>query len=463
MKLKIIPLLLLVSFSGMLTLSACGNCCEEKKYFCEHCKDNGIENCSGYCEKKAGDEKILDADDMSEQHELNILNVLNNEEYHQYKDKIIRSLNLTKDLLSLYQLESSNENFLFSPLSYDILLHEVLNFSSKAAEIYENEYKDKDILAKDLNVIQKQLQVFDYNSSLENNNSFVRYANFLLLNENYKNSVNQDLRKEMCFDYNLLFKPVDFNRTEEVKNFVNKYVAEKTSSLINPLLNESYPKSTNLVLMQILCHKAQWNFDMIKDLEHTEFTMINGEKQKVDFIQTSKNTTFSYGENANFVYASLPYVNGDELVIILPKEDKWQDVSSVLSQYLDLLSYSYRNNTSLPMEQIKLRLSMPKFTIESDLDLLKLLKNTKYAEYYKYPLDKLYFSDNDEGKSVIQKTKFIVDEKGSKAVAVSTMVKNMSALPSENQEIILTLNRPFAFVLKNGDEILFVSTVRKIN
>ena len=139
-----------------------------------------------------------------------------------------------------------------------------------------------------------------------------------------------------------------------------------------------------------------------------------------------------------------------------------KDISDVDSAY-----QYYCNNYTKVAACNNVRLSLPKFEMELELNLNTALKAAGITEIYdenkaniSLLADNLYVSD------IIQKTKINLDENGTEAAAVTMiMTKDNAFMPEEVQYVDFIVNQPFMFVLRNTDtdELLFTGYFNNMN
>lgn len=142
-------------------------------------------------------------------------------------------------------------------------------------------------------------QVLD--AGIQGLNDYLKtYAAYLPSNEKYKvglaNSiwfkddegltVNRDFLQTNKDYYDTGIYKVPFN--ESTKNAINNWVQEKTSGMLEKLLEEAPPEDAVMYLLNALSFDAEWE-NIYKDTQLCagEFTSENGEKQTVEFMSLS--------------------------------------------------------------------------------------------------------------------------------------------------------------------------------
>ena len=110
--------------------------------------------------------------------------------------------------------------------------------------------------------------------------------------------------------------------------------------------------------------------------------------------------------------------------------------------------------------------SVPKFDVNSDLDLMDALKRlgiTDLPDYNRADLSALTDLDAflSEAK---QLARVKVDEEGVEAAAVTILTGECTALPPQPTEVcVMDLDRPFLFLIRTQDVPLFIGIVNQVS
>ena len=109
---------------------------------------------------------------------------------------------------------------------------------------------------------------------------------------------------------------------------------------------------------------------------------------------------------------------------------------------------------------------MPKFDVNSDLDLMEALKAMGVTDLPDFDrADLTGLTDLDAFLSdAKQLARVKVDEEGVEAAAVTMMMINLECLPPEPTEVcVMDLDRPFLFLIRTQDIPLFVGIVNQVS
>ena len=117
----------------------------------------------------------------------------------------------------------------------------------------------------------------------------------------------------------------------------------------------------------------------------------------------------------------------------------------------------------------KVRLELPKFELEFSSQLNSVLKKLGMNEPFNENTANFNgIKNNIYIDEVIQKTYLKVDEKGTKATAVTIIATPVGVSPTEIPKIYpMIVNRPFLFLLKNDklpikNEMLFMAKIESL-
>jgi serine protease inhibitor len=261
---------------------------------------------------------------------------------------------------------------------------------------------------------------------------------------------------KLAENFSLMLKRVDFS--EEAKSIIDKTIEEATHGLIKSLHIE-FDKDTLALITDILYFKATWEerFEESKTREQL-FYGING-KNKVPMM---KRTSFmEYAELGSCQIAVLPYQCYSEdrrfsLRIFLPKPR--HTIQNVLTEVRD-------NGYSLDTNELEVRLTLPRFSVESNIKMKDLLKRLGLS---------CIFTSNDiipklikglKINNIYQQAKVDVDENGTEA-AVVTYAVMVGGLPQMEMQkpVVMTVNRPFMFEIaeETTNTILFAGVINDI-
>lgn len=233
---------------------------------------------------------------------------------------------------------------------------------------------------------------------------------------------------------------------ESLKNVaqVNNWCNIKTHGKIEKILDQLDP-NTVMILLNAIYFKGTWlkEFPENETVIDTFYNMNKeSEAKKVD-IMTIKEY-FNYYEDNEMQIVELPYTKDSmSAIIILPKEEI--DINDFISELNDEKIQKLEKRMGNQIVELK----MPKFELEFSSLLNDILKKMGIVEAFdEVAADFTGLRDENDlyiGK-VVQKSYLKVDEKGTEAADVTSVVINTKSIPRTNK---MKVDRPFLFMLRN--------------
>lgn len=251
----------------------------------------------------------------------------------------------------------------------------------------------------------------------------------------------------------------DFNNPEVLK-MINDWASEKTHGKI-PTILEKLDPTTVVILMNALYFLGDWKDPFEKEeTREAVFTNANGQTAKVDMMHKTEHGT--YYQNDQFAMIQLPYGNGAfYLQLILPHEGvTLEAVSQDLKKKLNWDTSDLRGVSA------KISLQLPKFEIDFDVDLGKILEELGMVAPFN-PMT-ANFSKMSEIPTVIsfvkQKASITVNEKGSEAAAVTIIGMDITSAGDPIVPCDFHANRPFLFQIieTSSRAIYFMGEVNEL-
>ncbi len=245
----------------------------------------------------------------------------------------------------------------------------------------------------------------------------------------------------------------------EADQAVTEWVGEQTRGLIGgeqPVV-ETKPETLAL-LVSSLYYKAAWQDEFMPERTETDtFTGADGQESRVDFMHRT--------EDANFIrrdgyQAARLQTHLGEMVFVLPDQGVAPESLLQNQEFLSRLEF-YGDACTWG----EVQWSVPKFDVDSDLDLMEALKAMGVTDLPDFDrADLTALTDLDAFLSdAKQLARVKVDEKGVEAAAVTIMAACGAGMPPEDPEIcVMDLDRPFLFIIRTQDVPLFVGIVNQI-
>ena len=234
---------------------------------------------------------------------------------------------------------------------------------------------------------------------------------------------------------------------------------------------------TVLALASTLYFKAAWNSEFDKERTETDTFHAPGGDVDTDFMHKALEDTYYWGDH--FAAVQLRFQEGGSMWLILPDEGYTVDELLRSGEAMDfLLSDKYGQWDEKAQEYVgawpgqkylTINLSMPRFDVSSDLDLIDGLKALGVTDVFDMNVsnfDPLEASTDDPlyiGKAQ-HAARVKVDEDGCEAAAYTVMIMYAGAEAPPDDEVDFVLDRPFLFAVTGGSRLpLFVGSVNQPN
>jgi len=279
------------------------------------------------------------------------------------------------------------------------------------------------------------------------------------------------LNKEVRFDnafltktnnvYHASAKSLDFSARSSLTT-INSWVNDATRGTIKTILDSLDP-SALMYLINAVYFKGDWEAPFTKEDTYAEDFFLGDTSIKVPFMHQS--TQFPYAKALDAQVLMMPYTNDRfALVAVLPPEGT--ELSAWLASQKDQGGFSQRLFSSIEnLKNTRMELSIPKFEASYTDSLVDELKHLGMTD----PFDgaKADFSLMTESKSkalvigeVLHKTFIRVDEKGSEAAAVTSIMMKATSMPMK-EELELSFDRPFFYAIidREAQIPLFMGTM----
>jgi serpin B len=231
---------------------------------------------------------------------------------------------------------------------------------------------------------------------------------------------------------------------DTARNHINATVANQTNGLIPALFPpNSLDSTTRLVLTNAIYLKASWATAFPKKLTAPHpFTKADGSVIQVPMMHSDPDepAPYGYANEQTYQVVTLPYRGGKlAFTILLPQDNS-------LTQLMKLLRAKGLPNVLKDVKPTPVTLSMPKFTVRTNLDLTATLASLGMPSAFGPTAD---FSGITTAEALsiqtVQHDAFIqVDEQGTVAAAATGIGMQTSAARLVPE---VTVDHPFLFVI----------------
>ncbi len=369
--------------------------------------------------------------------------------------------------LALYQQlrETQPGNLLFSPYSFTAAMAMAYGGARGDTEV---EFIDVLHFPEDQEDFHFGMQDLQSHFNVLNNDALSLYSGNSVWVEDTL-ALNPDFESLMK-SYGEALEHVDFiSDSENARQKINAWVEEKTHDRIKDLVPKGGVDTlTRLVLVNALYMKAQWAAQFKK--QHTKAEVFHLSEDNETIVQMMHiMKRFPYYVADNYAAVELPY---------RPTDDADNETALVMRIYLP---HAITGLNALEKELIHdgelladahtwkmgdVKLSLPKFRIESTFSLADILKKMGMTNAFnEHSADFSGMTDQESLhiSNVFQKTFVDVDEEGTEAAAATAviMMTRTALIPKTPYE--LTVDHPFLFTIvdKTSGTILFMGRVEK--
>ena len=264
-------------------------------------------------------------------------------------------------------------------------------------------------------------------------------------------SVKEDFIKDNRDLYQAEVCRIPFN--QDAVTAMNRWVEKHTDGMIDRVIEEVDPANM-LYLLNALSFDGEWQkIYEAANVRPAEFTLEDGKTKEITGLHSVEDF---YIENETCTGFIKPYADGKySFAAFLPNENlKINDF---------LQKFDGKTLLLLPATAKKLEVDamIPKFSVTYSRMLSALLIRLGLATAMGYGGDYSGISDAGVGiDEVIHKTTLTLDERGTKAGAVTAVMMKLASLPIARPEVIL--DRPFVYEIIDNSSLLpvFIGIMR---
>ncbi|MEL7622701.1 MAG: serpin family protein [Clostridiales bacterium] len=338
--------------------------------------------------------------------------------------------------LAIFEKIHEGKNTLISPLSIISALSMTANGANR-----ETLSQMEEIFGADISSLNDYL--YAYKAYLPTADKYkVSLANSIWFKDQEILQVKKEFlqKNKDYYDAEIYQAPFD----DSTKNDINAWVNKKTAGQIKKLLEEKPPEDAVMYLINALSFDAEWqNIYKNTSVRKGDFTAQDGDKKTVDFMHS---TEYGYIEMPGAIGFSKPYAENQYSFVALLPDQGLTAADFIASIDGEMLIDAVRSQSN---DQVYA--SIPKFAFEYSKELSEILKELGIKDAFDGELaDFSSLGQLSDGNifisRVIHKTKIEVDEKGTKAGAVTAVeMSGASAAPAEPKRV--NLDRPFFFMI----------------
>ncbi|XP_029963716.1 glia-derived nexin [Salarias fasciatus] len=255
---------------------------------------------------------------------------------------------------------------------------------------------------------------------------------------------------------------LDFSDPQAAADEINEWVNNKTKGHIPSLIKADMldPALTRLVALNSIYFKGLWKSRFQPEsTKMRTFTAGNGRVLKVPMMSQLSVVNIGVAttpQGVKYKVIELPYHgNSVSMLIALPSDE-----DTPLSKVVPHVNTAAVYNWTKTMHSRKVRLHIPKFSADAEVDLEAPLAALGITDMFSQ--DKADFShlstEPVHVSKALQKAKIIVNEDGTKAAAATTAV-----LLTRSSPPWISVDRPFLFLIRHNPTgtILFMGQMNQ--
>ena len=269
-------------------------------------------------------------------------------------------------------------------------------------------------------------------------------ANAFWYNQLY--TANANFLSAISSNYAAKSEAVDFGNPQ-TKDIINHWCAQQTNNRI-PTMVERTDDQSLFHLMNAVYFKSSWEKEFKKEFTTKQpFYYADGKSEEIDMMHES--TTSTYMESPNIQAVFKPFVDHSfKMMLILPKPTaKMEDAIADVKDFLLLLSS--QTQTPVVSTNSPIKLYVPKFTSEYTEDkLFRYMANINPS--LTFAADDMHFFNTmfpTTDISCLQKTFFLMDEKGAEAAAITDIIAKNTSIGPAPEPIVLRFDHPFFYAI----------------
>ncbi|MBR5681694.1 MAG: serpin family protein [Ruminococcus sp.] len=374
-------------------------------------------------------------------------------------------MNLGIELLkkSFAPAKAGEENLLISPMSVSA----ALAMTANGADGKTRSEMEK-VLGNGLTLGQINEYMAYYLSKLPNNEKEKVYiADSIWFKDKPSFKVYEDFleQNKKYYGAELYKAPFDDNTVTDINDWVSRNTNGMIPSILrNGDLEPTEEKEMLMMLLNTLYFEADWQ-QPYTHANNDFFTDINGEKRTIKSLVSKEYEYFDLGDADAF---KKPYAGGNySFVGILPRDN---DIVEYVND-LDAEKLFDGLKECEDPESVDLYTMIPKFEYDYEKSLNDILKEMGMPTAFGGTADFSKINDlSVDGAQalwidkVLHKTKIELNEKGTKAAAVTSVgLYGGGGMPDLKKEVFIYLNRPFVYMIVDKNNVpLFIGAATQL-
>lgn len=363
------------------------------------------------------------------------------------------ALRLFQESLTQEQEKDPKKNVLISPASVLFALSMTAN-GAKEQTLAQME----ETLGASIPSLNTYLH--EYRTSLPEGDGYkLSIANSIWFRDDERFTVNSDFLtlNEKWYNADIYQAPFDSSTVEAI----NKWVSDSTDQMI-PSILDSIPSDAVMYLINGLAFDAEWNsIYRESQIRKADFTEEDGTKYQTELMYSTENVYLqdAYAQGFLKYYKDRKYA----FAALLPNE------GITISDYVKKLDGAALQEMLSNPVLVPVKAAIPKFEAEYDVEMSDIFKSLGMTDAFNSALADFsnlgsYTDQNLYINRILHKTYIAVDERGTKAGAVTAVEVNKESAAIPQEEKTVYLNRPFVYMIIDCEENIpvFIGTMKSV-
>ncbi len=250
----------------------------------------------------------------------------------------------------------------------------------------------------------------------------------------------------------------------EINTALRNWLNTQTGGLLKDEVSEIYLGPNNRIAQaSTIFFRGKWDWKFNEELtEPDTFTAVDGKEITCDFMHSSHESIYYWGEGYAAVNLPFSAYNNVKMWFFLPDEGMTADELIKSGAITDLTSKEYFEISD--KKRLIVNMAIPKFDASSSFDLREGLEDMGITDIFEGTKADFtpILGENSEGVSVSKSNhsvRVVIDEEGCTATAFTVISADGAAAPPDD-EVDFILDRPFVFVITGvSNDPLFVGVI----
>ena len=378
-----------------------------------------------------------------------------NAQLNQSKDYAIGLGNFFNSSTKQFLSDTKGENKIFSPLNIYMTLAMLAETTDANSRNQILELLD----AKDINSLRTNAKAL-WNANYRNDGASANIlANSIWLDKSIQfNKETMDILAENYYTSSFSGEM----GSDAFDKALQAWLNEQTNGLLENQASElKMSPETIIALASTIYFRTKWKNEFLP--EDTKNKIFHSENKDIECSFMNQKQNQNYYKGKNFTAVSLALSDDSNMWFILPNSGLKPEELVKDNQITEFLQTKDNWNDK---KYLSVNLSIPKFDIISNIDLISDLKEMGVTDVFDSKVSNFTPLTTDKKEIYVSKanhaTRVKINEEGVEATAYTVMMLEVGSAAVQNNEIDFTLDRPFIFAITNHDNLpLFLGIINQ--